>query len=560
MSPTTPSPSRSPDAGPSRTSYSLLNQPWLLARTSDGPREMGLMEVFEDAHEMVGLAGEIPTQEAACLRLLLAILYRAVDLDEDDPYATWRQWWNNGRLPVADVQDYLRRYGDRFDLLHPELPFLQVADLHTATGSTSGLGKIIAEIPDGHPFFTTRSGDGTTRLSYAEAARWLVHVHAYDYSGIKTGAVGDERVKSGKGYPLGTGFTGALGLLIAEGRTLAETLLLNLVLTRWRSDDRTPWESRPLSAGPDPTHTRPRGPADAATWESRRVRLIHDGHAVTDVVLAYGDPLGPQNRDHVEPMSSWRYSEPQSKKLGSTTYMPLEHQPSRSFWRGLASTMGARHTEAATKAGVNAFRPAELLPWLTQLRNHGALAGTYPVTLRAVGMSYGAQSASVASVIDDRLALPLDVIADAQVRQCAIDAADVAEQAVRVLGRLGSNLADAAGRHLLKGQADGARERALELGFGLLDTPYRRWVSTLGGSADLDERRIAWQRQTRRIIEQIGADLVTSSGMPAFVGRLVQDRHMNAPKAENSFRAALRKALPHAYDNPADATRHEEES
>lgn len=561
MTLTTPAPECLPNAaGSPHTSYSLLTEPWLLVRTREGVREVGLLEALEDAHEIAGLAGEIPTQEAACLRLLLAILYRAVDIDEDDLSTTWRSWWQQGKLPMAEVRGYLQRYADRFDLLHPQAPFFQVADLHTASGSTSGLGKLIAEVPDGHPFFTMRTGEAMARLSYAEAARWLVHVHAYDTSGIKTGAVGDDRVKGGKGYPLGTGFAGTLGLLIAQGRTLAETLLLNLVLSHWTEDDRTPWESAPLGAASDLTHTQPAGPADAATWQARRVRLIHDGHAVTDVVLAYGDPLGPQNRGDVEPMSSWRYSAPQSKKLGGHIYMALEHQLSRSLWRGLGSILGARQTDAAAKAGVAAFRPAELLSWLAHLREDGILADAHPVTVRAVGMLYGAQSASVAAVIDDRLTLPLTVIAEAEVRQCAIDAADAAEEAVRALGRLGTNLADAAGRHLLPGQTDGARERAMELGFSLLDTPYRRWVTTLAEPEELDARRIAWQRETRQIVERIGADLVSTSGVPALVGRVVNNGYLNAPKAEIFFRAALRKALPYAYDTPSSTTQPEEES
>ena len=67
------------------------------------------------------------------------------------------------------------------------------------------------------------------RLSFAEAARWVVHAHAYDTSGIKTGAVGDPRVKGGKVYPLGVAWAGTLGGVFVEGENLRETLLLNLV-------------------------------------------------------------------------------------------------------------------------------------------------------------------------------------------------------------------------------------------------------------------------------------------------------------------------------------------
>lgn len=535
---------------PARTSYSLLTEPWLRVRDTDGVYEVGLLEAFDRADELQGFAGDIPTQDAACLRLMLAILYRTVDrMDLDVPADAWEEWWRAERLPVAEVRDYLEPYADRFDLLHRSAPFFQVAGLHTATGKTSGLGKLVAEVPDGYPFFTTRSAADIGRLSYAEAARWLVHAQAYDCSGIKSGAVGDSRVKGGKGYPIGTGFAGTLGLIVAEGKTLAQTLLLNLVLTVDTARDVVPWERDPLGAAVDSRHTQPLGPADAATWQARRIRLIHDGSAVTDAMLSNGDPIGPQNRQAVEPNSSWRYSDPQTKKLGAPTYMPLEHVPGRSMWRGLSATLGERTTEVATKAGKAAFQPAALLDWLATRRRDRVLTAP-DVTLRAIGMTYGAQSASVTEVIDDRLVLPLAVLSDPQVKACATGAVDRSDEAVRALARLAANLADASGRHLLPGMEDGARAEAVRATFHRLGSEYQRWLRTLRDAATVDDRDVEWQRTLRAVVEDVAGELIGAAGAPAFIGREVGGRLLNAPIAENYFRAALRKALPQAYPSP----------
>ncbi|MBO3142452.1 type I-E CRISPR-associated protein Cse1/CasA [Dermatophilus congolensis] len=531
-----------------RTSFSLLTEPWLLARSQSGEVEqVSLLKAFERAHEITGLGGEIPTQEAACLRLMLAILYRAINVPEGEEMATWEHLWEQRRLPVEQIHSYLLSHADRFDLIHPHTPFYQVAELHTASNKTSGLGKIIAEVPDGAQFFTTRAGQATDRLSFAEAARWLVHVHAYDCSGIKSGAVGDDRVKGGKGYPIGIGFTGWLGLIILEGRTLAETLLLNLSLRFWRANDLPPWEREPNSAATDLTHPQPQGPVEAATWQGRRVRLIHNGFDVVDVVLANGDPLMPQNRQTVEPMTSWRFSEPQTKKAnGITTYMPLTHQPSRALWRGLGSVLGERTSQAATKANTAAFLRAGSLEWLSDLVDDGIVKRDFPMRFRAIGMEYGSQSASVTAVIDDRLELAPAVIADPLVRRQAIDAVDAAEEAVRALGRLATNLADASGRHLLPGMEDGPRSRAGEMAYTLLDLPYRTWVGTLTAT-NIDERRQAWQQTVWRIANRVAGELVQAAGTPALVGRTVNSNYLNTPIAENFFRAALKKALPYAF-------------
>lgn len=556
MTVTTPSRPPSPTGdGPPRTSYHLLTEPWLLVRADGGVREVGLFEAFERAHEFRGLGGEIPTQEAACLRLMLAILYRTVDqMDLDVPADEWVTWWAQRRLPHDAIRHYLTAFADRFDLLHPHTPFFQVADLRTPGGGTSGLGKLIADMPDGHPFFTMRTAETIARLPFGEAARWLVHAHAYDVSGIKSGAVGDARVKGGRGYPIGTGFAGTLGLVLAEGDTLAETLLLNLVLTMDTTRDRAPWEHPQPGSAADTAHPHPLGPADTATWQARRVRLIHDGYAVTDAVLSNGDAIGPQNRRSVEPNSSWRYSAPQTKKLGNPTYMPLEHSPSRTLWRGLSATLGERTTEAATKADARAFYPAAVLDWLTILRGNGVLDATWPVTLRAIGMVYGSQSASVTAVIDDRLVLPLAVLADPELRTCAVGAVNRADEAVRALGRLASNLADAAGRHLLPGMDNGARDRAVEAAFDRLDQHYRRWIRTLRSREGVAEHEKAWQLTVRRVADDIAGQLVTAAGTPALIGRAVGGRLLTAPIAENFYRSALRTALPLAFPTVPLAT------
>lgn len=224
---------------------------------------------------MAGLAGELPTQHVAILRLLLAIMYRALaaDLNDEEAHDEWRGWWQAKELPTSRLVDYLDGHSDRFDLLHPLHPFYQVADLHTKTGNSSGLSKLIAEIPDGEPYFTTRAGRLLASISLGEAGRWVVHCQAIDPSGIKSGAIGDDRVKGGKGYPIGTGWVGNLGVGIADGSSIAETLLLNLVHDQGSPpEDKPVWERPPQTAAEEPGHSQPTGPADLLTWQSRRLR------------------------------------------------------------------------------------------------------------------------------------------------------------------------------------------------------------------------------------------------------------------------------------------------
>ena len=59
--------------------FALVEQPWVLVLDEHHRcREVSLVDAFTDAHRWRGLAGEMPTQQVAMLRLLLAICHRAL--------------------------------------------------------------------------------------------------------------------------------------------------------------------------------------------------------------------------------------------------------------------------------------------------------------------------------------------------------------------------------------------------------------------------------------------------------------------------------------------------
>ena len=60
----------------STPSFNLIEQPWIRVRTIDGDvAERSLRDVLVESPRLRGLAGEIPTQDAAVLRLLLAVIF-----------------------------------------------------------------------------------------------------------------------------------------------------------------------------------------------------------------------------------------------------------------------------------------------------------------------------------------------------------------------------------------------------------------------------------------------------------------------------------------------------
>lgn len=540
---------------PTPASFDLTSEPWLPVQWRDGTEgALSLREVFAQADRLRRLVGDVPTQEFALLRLLLAILHDVIDGPRDSDQ--WYELWESG-LPVGDIHAYLDRHRGRFDLLHPEEPFYQVAGLRTATGEVSSLDRMVADVPNGALFFTMRAR-GAERVGFAEAARWLVHAHAFDTSGIKTGAVGDPRVKNGKVYPLGVAWAGNLGGVLVEGNTLRETLLLNLIafdlLDRNLDPERDlpAWRRPPL--GPrqlDETElaSRPAGVRDLYTWQSRRIRLVFDAEGVHGVVLAYGDPLEAHNKHLLEPMTGWRRSANLEKKLGrSPVYLPQPHDPSKSAWRGLASLItGYGNASGQGREAAPALRPL-IIEWIARLCVLGYLPPGFLIRARLFGAIYGTQQSVIDEMIDDAVAMPVVLLheRDQALGEAAIDAVTKAEEAVTALGDLAAYLARAAGAEEGPPKAE-ARTR----GFAALDGPFRDWLAHLRPGDDPQDKRAEWQRRAHRIISRLGDELLRSAGDAAWDGRTITTEQgrtiwLTAAHADLLFRKALNKALPAA--------------
>lgn len=536
-------------------SFDLTEQPWIGVLQHNGEQtELSLREVFEQAGHVHRLAADLATQEFALLRLLLAIAHDALDGPRDIEH--WAQLWSDPQC-FDGVAAYLDTHRSRFDLFDTRAPFFQTAQLRTAKDEVSSLNRIVADVPNGEPFFSARL-PAVDRLGFAEAARWVVHTHAYDTSGIKSGVVGDARAKGGKVYPLGVGWAGNLGGVYVEGTNLRETLLLNLVAfdtagLTFKNEDRPAWRREP--SGPGGAERSPDGIRDLYTWQSRRLRLHADSEGVHGVVLGYGDPLTARNMHTREPMTAWRRSPAQEKKHGEPLiYLPREHEPERSAWRGLASLIADRAQQPQDSEGVAAYLRPGILDWTARLVTRRVLPRGFLVRARIAGSVYGTQQSVVDEVVDDRLTIAVVLLheQDRDYARQAMDAVEDAHQAVTALGDLATDLERAAGS-----DNDSRRTTARDRAFGALEGPYRTWLAALGEADDPLIERDRWKTEVYAIVAGLGAGMIADAGAAAWQGRTVPTKQgsvwLNSALADQWFRARLRKCLgrPFPSDPPS---------
>lgn len=287
----------------SASAFNLLDEPWVRVMNRDcAVEEVSLRDALLRAHGLKDLAGELPTQDAALLRLLLAVLFavfaRVDAAGHPAPLASgnagieaavarWKELWALGRFPEAPLDAYFATWHDRFWLFDEEHPFWQVPEkkwkrhvkkdgTEERAGTPVSLEKFNVELlQSGNKarLFASVSSEACCRATYAQAARWLVYFIACDDSSIKktrdleeedepqpeaseeseAEPQGEgEKKKKTKTYPAtGVGWLGKIGYVQAVGDTLFETLMYNLTFLRdgseaweWsvpKEDEEKPW-------------------------------------------------------------------------------------------------------------------------------------------------------------------------------------------------------------------------------------------------------------------------------------------------------------------------------
>ena len=538
--------------------FDLLTEPWIRVRLKDNTvQEVSLTEALVSAQDYVDLAGEMPTQDAAVLRLLLAVLFtvfsRVNVKGEPEPLEKrgqalrrWSELWQLGHFPAEPIRDYLEQWKDRFWLFHPTHPFWQVPE--AKIGTKYGAAKLNGEIIESEikrRLFPLYAGQSKEQLSYPQAARWLLSANSFDDTSLKP---------KGKNLPsISVGWLGTLGFIQAQGDNLYETLILNLMLLRdgWEcwGENKPCWEQETPRSGERTEICCPDAPAQLLTLQSRRLLLHRTGKTV-DKAFALGGDFFPKENAFAEQMTIWRAVP--AKKDEPVVFVPYRHDPSKQLWRELPAVFCQ---DSGHRPGV--------VCWIEKLQEKRLklLDPRRKVHFRIVGVLYGTQnhiddifsdSLTFQAGLLDELSRPWTVRINREVERCE----DTAES----IGVLCKELKLAGGLdyNQVKGfkETQKVTEDARAQFYFAVDQPFRQWLQEIDPEQDdPDEAVLRWQAQACRIAEELGAKMVREAGNAALKGhRVVVDKGKKtecsilytSPKAYNTFRSKLWNIYPKA--------------
>lgn len=417
------------------TSFDLTTEPWIpVVDLAGRHREVGLHEVLRDAHTIRRITGETPPMTAALYRLVLAVLHRAYGPASQ---AAWGQLWTGDRLPEEPLADHVIVQRENFDLFHPQRPFMQCTELSSVRRSS--VAKLIPHKAVGNnvTLFDHTTAEDRVDLTPAEAARWLVTAQAFDPGGMKTPF---EKDKSSERAPCSS-----LGVVLVEGTTLKETLLLNALVykpdgeapLRMALQDVPAWEWTPPPGKPDKRH--PRGWTDLLTWPSRRILLfpeVVDGRVVVaQAVLTPGVRM-LSDLSNVEMMAAFRQpNAANGKPKPGAPLLAVRLHPVRGIWRHSVELL-----LMDVRAKDNTRLRPRALTQLADLLEFDRIPEDTVYTLRVFGQRLDSKASVVEGYLEEEVPAPLALVRAqdeslAALIGTAVELADEAGAALRSMQR-----------------------------------------------------------------------------------------------------------------------------
>lgn len=539
--------------------FNLIDEPWIIVRNKDcSLREVSLNDLFIHAHEYTELAGETKTQDMAVLRLLLAVVHTVFsryDLNGDDTdiesnsdilFDNWAEMWKNGKFPSEPFERYFSEWHERFWLFDEKYPFYQsnAVKEHGKEYSTAKMIGSLFESGNKPRLFSDRKNEGRN-LSYAESARWLLHIICFDDIAAKNPTPKQP-------------WTGKLNLVAVKGKNIFETIMLNYnfqIDSEYGVYYSTPsWESDSNDVKFNNEIAVPDNQAGLLSLMSRRIFLCRENGYVSGYYVSGGDYFESEDVFQ-EQMTLWKSYE---EKKGVYKFKPKKYDTSKKAWQEFGSVaVGNENTENKNTENENneKYHSAGVLSFVKKLKEQNILKKDYMVNVVMTGVIYNykqATSLPVLDVVSDTLTFHSQLLLDSgsawrtrinmEIEKC--------EQVAKKVYLLSIDLQKSAG-------ADGDKLTGNEekvLFYNNIDRTFRVWLSELKPEYDSEEYTSILEKKLLRIALRTGEEMLSYTSESTIFGYVKKDTKkdkkyiLSSADAFNRYAGSIRKIFELAGD------------
>lgn len=569
----------------SKQSFNLVIDPWIkvIVKETNQEKLVSLTGFFKEAQNYQQLAGEMRSQDLAILRFLLAILttvysrfdandevYEWLDVDketlqlsesvDDDEYdqsdlqETWHQLFQAGHFSEIVIR-YLSHHQNQFDLFGAR-PFYQVtADQYdllvpakkriasgSGTVSIKQINRLISESNNTPALFTPKSGGEKKQIALDELTRWLITYQNF------TGVTDKTKIETDEKFATPAGWLYKLNPVAAKGKSVFETLMLNLILFNQDTKDhyikqKPVWEYDNIN---DYVTERKKMilPDDVSSLYTVWARLLHIewDKNYQPTIFSAGMPMySSENAFKVEPMSTWKHD----AQGGADDFKPAV-KSTRSLgiamWRNFGQYINVENTDG----NVMGVEPG-LITWLHILKSKGLIEKNRHLNLMsAVLVSDDKRTQAPAVEVTDDLTIRADVLFDTESTQRWPIRIENMIDTTQQIGKDFWQFAATIGEIRNLDKSSFASQQSAKF-YEQLNAPFKHWLASLSNDDDRDAKELEWKHELKQIVLDSAEAFMQTSTSRDITGIIVptkeKSREKNIFTANNHLRYNIQKHL-----------------
>lgn len=534
-------------------SFNLVKNPWIkvVEKESGHETKVSLEDAFRNSQKYLCLSGDMKFQDLAVMRFMLAILttvytrfdaddnpYEWIELDddmrfvrlvdeydEDDLLDTWEKLYGQGHFSDA-VVEYLYKNIDAFDMFG-ERPFYQVTGkeydsfvtekISTGKGTVSvkQINRRISESNNSPSLFSPKSEQKKDSFSMDELVRWIITYQNY------TGTADKTKMKGMKDS-ISSGWLYKLSPVYADGNSLFETLVLNLVLVNQIDRDnyvnQVPvWENDSLD-GYVESIKRLVSPDNIAALYTTWSRLMHiEWEDDKPTIYIVGLPVLDNKNAFIEPMTVWT-----NKKDDIVPYTRSKKNVNKAMWRDFGMYVNADGKEDRREPGIVA--------WLRELKENGCIDRMKLLSLDSIFViSDGSASNTPIMEVFNDMNINASVLFDEgenrwprRIEDTIVTTQNVADDYIKMVNKVG----------LIRFHGDNRQAGSFSKKYGLgfydgLNVPFKNWLSGLKDSDNRDEKIAEWKNTLKRIVSDSLNDFMKGATHSEIVGSFDKNDKIN---------------------------------
>lgn len=557
--------------------FNLLEEDWIAVMTDNKGtvEEVSLIDLFKNAHNYLRLAGDMPTQDFAVLRILLAVLhtvfsrfdaegnpypYIALDknykqleeVDEDDYedyeadlMSTWEILWSKGEFPSI-VEEYLLKWKERFYFFDDEYPFYQITEKelkereinrpNPTSVHPKNINRTISESNNKLALFSPKYADGNNKnkLTEAEFIRWLILYQGY--IGLSDKVIfGNEKYE----VPNSKGWLFDISGIILDGDNLYETLLLNFSICHpdeeyFSGIQKPSWESTGDEVVEKLLERQPlNNLAELYTNWSRAIYIdpktdTQEDFSINIIKL----PEIEHQNQFLELMTLWRFNERGDNK---DTYTPRRHTVSESFWHSFGIIFMPNKQEELKRPGI--------IDWFHQI---GPLIDKDKIVIRTFGMESDGNATSWVPVDEyyDYLNMSEYVLKDVVRAGWVPRITDEVENTKGIVEKTLGGFAREV-KTIRNISNNDFTNKILQESYYVIDQPFREWLTSIEAKQNKEEKVKEWRQQLKTLMIEQADKLVETAGTRDYKGVVNKrtKKYTNIAIAYNNFIYWLNQGL-----------------